>query len=61
MEVGASTANMGPQIYALKKATEVQSEAVIKTLEGSGVQSAQTQKSNGSGVTGIGQNLDIKA
>jgi len=52
---------MGPQIYALKKATEVQSEAVIKTLEGSGIQSTQTQKSNGSGVTGIGQHLDIKA
>jgi len=61
MEVGSQAPAIGPQLYSLKKATEVQGQAVLKLLEGAESQSAQAQKSNGSELTGIGQNLDIKA
>jgi hypothetical protein len=51
---------MGPQIYAMKKANEVQAQAVLKLLDSAQVQPPQLQTSDSSALTGIGQNLDIK-
>jgi hypothetical protein len=51
---------VGPQLYAMKKATEVQANAVLKVLESSGVPQQGPQNS-GAALTGVGQKLDIKA
>ncbi|MEA3373761.1 MAG: hypothetical protein U9Q62_08745 [Campylobacterota bacterium] len=61
MDAINSQPGMGPQLYAVKKATEVQEQSVLKLLESAQTQSAQLQKSSASELTGIGQNLDIKA
>ena len=55
-----ASAGMSPDINAMKKATEVQ-EIVIAQLMESIVPSAPAQGVSGAGLTGIGQNLDIKA
>lgn len=48
---------MGPELYAMKKSMEVQGQGIMKVLE-----SASTTPSvSGSNLTGLGQNLDIKA
>lgn len=61
MEVGSTAPGMGPQTYSLKKANEIQEQAVSALLEGAKSQSTQPQKSGAPELTGIGQNLDIKA
>lgn len=55
-----SNANTGPQMYAMKKAIEVQGEGIMKVLESA--QNTNTESSAGSSAsaTGIGQNLDIR-
>lgn len=55
-----SQSGMGPQLYSLKKATEVQEQAIMKLLDSAQVQSAEVQKISGSELTGLGQKLDIK-
>jgi len=57
MEIN-SNPGMGPQIYAMKKATEVQEQAMMKVLESAQVLSAPSQ--SGSDLTGLGQKLDIR-
>ena len=52
---------MGPQIYAMKKATEVQETAMMKILESAQTQSARLQGASGAKLTGVGSNLDVKA
>jgi hypothetical protein len=51
---------MGPQMYALKKAIDTQDQGIMKLLEST----PNPQDSNASlaaELTGLGQNLDIKA
>jgi hypothetical protein len=50
-----------PQIYAMKKAMEVQGREVMKALESISPSSAQPSGISGAGITGLGQTLDIKA
>lgn len=55
-----SQGGMGPQMYALKKAIDSQDQGIMKLLDSVAV----PQDSNASltaELTGIGQNLDIKA
>lgn len=55
-----SQGGMGPQMYALKKAIHTQEQGIMKLLESVPV----PQDSNASlaaELTGLGQNLDIKA
>lgn len=51
--------SMGPQMYAMKKAIDVQAQSALKVLESAGVQASQ-QQSSGAALTGVGQKLDIK-
>jgi len=48
---------MGPELYAIKKAVETQGQGVLKVLESA----SPTPTVSGSELTGLGQNLDIKA
>jgi hypothetical protein len=50
-----------PQIYAMKKAMEVQGREVMKALESISPSSSQPSGISGAGITGLGQTLDIKA
>ncbi len=50
---------MGPQLYALKQANEIQGANVMKLLESA--QPPQQQSVNSSDLTGLGKLLDIKA
>jgi hypothetical protein len=55
-----SSMGMGPQMYALKKAIDTQDQGIMKLLEST----PNPQDSNASlaaELTGLGQNLDIKA
>lgn len=57
MDSITNTTGMGPELYAMKKSMEVQGQGIMKVLE-----SASTTPSvSGSNLTGLGQNLDIKA
>ena len=53
----SSGPSMDAQIYAMKKAIDVQSQGTLKVLESA---TAQTQQTSGASLTGIGQKLDIK-
>ena len=46
-------------IYAMKKAIEIQDQGVMKLLESVSLPSS-TQTDSGSGLTGLGQTLDVK-
>lgn len=57
-----SNADMGPQIYAMKKAMEIQGQGMMKVLESASVPSVGASDSSlGSALTGLGQTLDIRA
>lgn len=57
-----SNANMGTEIYAMKKAMEIQGQGVMKVLESAAAPSITASDSSlGSALTGIGQQLDIRA
>lgn len=56
-----SNMGMGPELYAMKKAIDVQSQAILKVLESTSPASAQSNTASGADLTGLGQNLDIKA
>jgi len=60
MDPISSTTGMGPEIYAMKKAMEIQGEGVMKLLESADASSSSNTVS-GSALTGIGQTLDIRA
>jgi hypothetical protein len=47
---------MGPELYAMKKAVQVQSEGLMKVLESA----TPAPSVSGAELTGLGQNLDIK-
>jgi len=48
---------MGPELYAMKKAVETQGQGIMKVLESA----SPAPTVSGSELTGLGQNLDIKA
>jgi len=56
-----SNMGMGPEIYAMKKAIDVQSQAILKVLESTSPASPHSNAASGADLTGLGQNLDIKA
>ena len=59
MEINSSPA-LEPQLFAMKKAIDVQGQAVLKILES--IQPVgQNIPSSGSELTGLGTQLDIKA
>lgn len=58
--INSSNVNTGSEIYALKKAIDTQGQGVMKLLE-SIPTPQETPSSMASELTGIGQNLDIKA
>lgn len=55
-----SNMGMGAEMYVMKKAIDSQSEGVMKLLESIPVPQ-ETSSSSASELTGIGQNLDIRA
>jgi hypothetical protein len=56
-----SNGGMGPEIFAMKKAMEIQGQGVMKLLESAQPPAiASSDSSLGSAVTGLGQNLDIR-
>lgn len=55
-----SSAGMGPEMYAMKKAIDTQGQGIIKLLE-SIPTPQETPSSSTSELTGLGQNLDIRA
>jgi len=58
--INAGTGTL-PEIYAMKKAMEVQEQGVMKALESISPSSSQPSDVSGAGLTGLGQTLDIKA
>lgn len=57
MDSISSNVSSGLEIYALKKALEIQGQGIMKVLESA----VPTPNVSGSELTGLGQNLDIKA
>jgi hypothetical protein len=53
-----SAPSLDAQIYAMKKAIDVQDQGVMKVLESA---AAPSNTSSGSSITGLGQTLDIRA
>jgi len=56
-----SNMGMGPELYAMKKAVEVQGQGIMKVLESISPASSQSNTASGADLTGLGQKLDIKA
>lgn len=54
-----SNTMLSPEIFAMKKAMEVQEQGVMKVLESA--QASVTPSTSGSSLTGIGQTLDFRA
>lgn len=61
MDAINSTLGMGPEMYAMKKAIDTQGEGVLKLLESAQAPVAPSDPSSAAAVTGIGQQLDIRA
>lgn len=57
MDPISSGSGTGLEIYAMKKAIEVQGQGIMKVLESA----MPSSNHSGSELTGLGQNLDIKA
>lgn len=55
-----SNMGMGPEMYAMKKAIDSQSQSVLKLLESIPIPQ-EPPSSSASELTGLGQNLDIRA
>lgn len=55
-----SNANMEAQMYAMKKAIEVQGQGIMKVLESAQNPNTSSASSSSAFITGIGQNLDIR-
>ncbi len=56
----SSGPSAGPQMYAMKKAIDVQAQQTLKILESSSLQTQASQQNSGASLTGVGQKLDIK-
>lgn len=56
-----SNIGTGPELYAMKKAIDVQAQGIMKMLESTSPASLQSNTASGADLTGLGQNLDIKA
>ena len=50
-----------PQIYAMKKAMEVQGQGLMKLLDSAQAPVESSNSTLASSLTGIGQNLDLRA
>lgn len=48
-------------LYAMKKAMDIQSQSMIKLLDGAQALSQSSDQTSGSSLTGIGQTLDLRA
>ncbi|HQS65611.1 MAG TPA: hypothetical protein PLM93_00305 [Sulfuricurvum sp.] len=59
MDAISSNTVSSPEIFALKKAIEVQEQGVMKVLESA--QAPVASSNSGSSLTGIGQTLDLRA
>lgn len=57
MDAISSSLGTGLEIYAIKKAIEVQGQGIMKILENA----IPSSDKLGSELTGLGQNLDIKS
>ncbi|MCI4405820.1 MAG: hypothetical protein JHC35_00880 [Sulfuricurvum sp.] len=57
MDSISSNVSSGLEIYAMKKALEIQGQGIMKVLESA----SPTPNVSGSELTGLGQNLDTKA
>lgn len=61
MDALSATNPMSPELYALKKSTQVQEEMVAKLLDSLQTQTdSSTQSVSGLADQGIGSNLDIR-
>ena len=60
MDAISGTASSGTEIYAMKKAMEVDSAMIAKLLEND-VSSLASGQVSGAELTGLGQNLDVQA
>ncbi len=61
MESVSSSSGMSPGINAMKKAMDVEGQAVLKLLESIQPSPAQSAPASGADLTGLGTQLDIKA
>ena len=60
MEIGSGP-SLETQLFAMKKATEVQGQSILKVLEDTALQTQQqVQQKNAADLTGLGQQLDLK-
>ena len=59
MDSISSTITTGPEMYALKKAIDLQGQGLMQVLESAQVPTEQ--QSSASSITGIGQTLDLRA
>ena len=59
--ISSTNLGTGLEIYAMKKAMEVQGAGIMKVLESAMPSSGNSATASGSELTGLGQNLDIKA
>jgi hypothetical protein len=59
MDPISSNTMTAPEMYALKKAIDLQGQGVMKVLESASAPAVQQNSS--SSITGIGQTLDIRA
>lgn len=50
-----------PQLYAMKKAMDIQGQGLMKLLDSAQASTQQSNQSSGSSLTGIGQTLDLRA
>lgn len=50
-----------PQLYAMKKAMDIQSQSMTKLLESAQELSQSSNQTSGSSLTGLGQTLDLRA
>lgn len=50
-----------PQLYAMKKAIDVQSQSMMQLLDSAQALSESSNPTSGSSLTGIGQTLDLRA
>jgi len=58
--ISSSSLSSGLEIYAMKKAIDIQGQGIMKVLESAMPSSGSSGTASGSELTGLGQNLDIK-
>jgi len=59
--ISSSSLGSGLEIYAMKKAIDIQGQGIMKVLESAMPSFGNSANASGSELTGLGQNLDIKA